>query len=96
MGIAENISKIELELGDKANLVAVSKTKPIEDILIAYDAGLRKFGENKVQELVGKNESLPKDIEWHDIGHLQTNKVKYLAPFVSVIHAVDSIKLLKP
>ncbi len=95
MGIAENISKIELELGDKTNLVAVSKTKPVEDILIAYNTGHRKFGENKVQELVGKNESLPKDIEWHYIGHLQTNKVKYLAPFVSVIHAVDSIKLLK-
>ncbi len=95
MGIAEKILKIKSELGDSARLVAVSKTKPVEDLLEAYNAGQRLFGENKVQELVGKNEALPNDIQWHYIGHLQTNKVKYLAPFVSVIHAVDSLKLLK-
>jgi pyridoxal phosphate enzyme (YggS family) len=76
-------------------LVAVSKTKPNELIIEAYGAGQRIFGENKVQELVEKKESLPKDIEWHMIGHLQTNKVKYIAPFVSLIHAVDSKKLIK-
>jgi pyridoxal phosphate enzyme (YggS family) len=75
--------------------VAVSKTKPNEDIMQAYNAGQRVFGENKVQELTAKYEELPKDIEWHFIGHLQTNKVKYIAPFVSLIHAVDSLKLLK-
>ena len=76
-------------------LVAVSKTKPEEDIIEAYNAGQRHFGENKVQELAAKYEHLPKDILWHFIGHLQTNKVKYIAPFVSLIHAVDSVKLLK-
>ena len=95
MGIAENILKIKSELGDSAKLVAVSKTKPVEDLLEAYKVGQRLFGENKVQELVGKNEALPDDIQWHYIGHLQTNKVKYIAPFVSVIHAVDSLKLLR-
>ena len=79
----------------KAELVAVSKTKPISAIEEAYQAGQRIFGENKVQELVEKYEALQKDIEWHMIGHLQTNKVKYIAPFVHLIHAVDSIKLLK-
>lgn len=78
-----------------SKLVAVSKTKPNEDLLEAYKAGNRIFGENKVQELAKKAESLPKDIEWHMIGHLQRNKVKYIAPFVYLIHAVDSIKLLK-
>ncbi|MCF6360333.1 MAG: YggS family pyridoxal phosphate-dependent enzyme [Cyclobacteriaceae bacterium] len=78
-----------------AKLIAVSKTKPNEDLAEAYDAGNRIFGENKVQELVAKAEALPKDIEWHFIGHLQRNKVKYIAPFVSLIHAVDSVKLLK-
>lgn len=77
-----------------ARLVAVSKTKPVEQILELYDRGQRIFGENKVQELVPKYESLPKDIEWHLIGHLQTNKVKYIAPFVACIHSVDSLKLL--
>lgn len=77
-----------------ARLVAVSKTKPVEDIQSLYDAGQRLFGENKVQEMVSKYEALPKDIEWHLIGHLQTNKVKYIAPFVSLIHSVDSLKLL--
>lgn len=78
-----------------ATLVAVSKTKPIEEILEVYHEGHRIFGENKVQELVDKYEQLPKDIEWHMIGHLQRNKVKYIAPFVSLIHAVDTVKLAK-
>jgi pyridoxal phosphate enzyme (YggS family) len=82
-------------LAEGVTLVAVSKTKPNEDILAAYGAGQRVFGENKVQELTAKYEQLPKDIEWHFIGHLQTNKVKYLAPFVSLVHGVDSLKLLK-
>lgn len=81
------------ELGT-CKLIAVSKTKPIDDIIALYNQGQRRFGENKVQELVDKYEALPKDIEWHLIGHLQTNKVKYVAPFVSMIHAVDSLKLL--
>jgi pyridoxal phosphate enzyme (YggS family) len=78
-----------------AQLVAVSKTKPVADVLEMYQAGQRVFGENKVQEMVEKYEALPKDIEWHLIGHLQTNKVKYIAPFVSLIHSVDSLKLLQ-
>lgn len=93
--IAEALSNIKSEIPEEVTLVAVSKTKPSEDIQVAYDSGHRVFGENKVQELVGKHEVLPEDIEWHFIGHLQTNKVKYLAPFVSMIHAVDSMKLLK-
>ena len=76
-------------------LVAVSKTKPVEKILKIYKAGQRIFGENRVQELIEKEAQLPKDIEWHLIGHLQTNKVKYIAPFVRLIHSVDSLKLLK-
>jgi PLP dependent protein len=95
MSITKNLNKIKLELPKEVTLVAVSKTKPNELILEAYNAGQRIFGENKVQELVQKYEDLPKDIEWHLIGHLQTNKVKYIAPFVSLIHAVDSLKLLK-
>jgi len=95
MSIAENIRKIQSELGENTRLVAVSKTKPNEDIIEAYNVGQRLFGENKVQELTGKYESLPKDIEWHFIGHLQTNKVKYIAPFISLIHGIDSFKLLK-
>jgi pyridoxal phosphate enzyme (YggS family) len=82
-------------LNDKAALVAVSKTKPIEDIRALYDLGQRDFGENYVQELVDKYEQLPKDIRWHFIGHLQSNKVKYIAPFVHLIHGVDSFNLLK-
>ena len=78
-----------------AELVAVSKTKPVERIMELYDEGQRVFGENKVQELVEKQAAMPKDIKWHLIGHLQTNKVKYIAPFVDLIHAVDSLKLLK-
>ncbi|MCU4176546.1 YggS family pyridoxal phosphate-dependent enzyme [Carboxylicivirga sp. N1Y90] len=95
MSIKENLDKVRKLVGEKACLVAVSKTKPNEAIEEAYAAGQRVFGENKVQELVGKYESLPKDIKWHMIGHLQSNKVKYIAPFVSLIHGVDSQKLLK-
>ena len=86
---------ISAELNKKnVTLVAVSKTKSIEEIKVLYDQGQRIFGENKVQELVEKQSQLPKDIEWHLIGHLQTNKVKYIAPFIAMIHSVDSLKLL--
>ena len=95
MSIAENIARIKASLPEQTKLIAVSKTKPAEIILEAYHSGQRAFGENKVQEMVQKSESLPADIEWHFIGHLQSNKVKYLAPFVHMIHAVDSLKLLK-
>lgn len=94
MGITDKINEILTSIPKNVKLVAVSKTKPIEDIKEAYEGGYRIFGENKPQELKTKFEVLPKDIEWHFIGHLQTNKVKYIAPFVSLIHAVDSIKLL--
>jgi hypothetical protein len=93
--ISENLSKIKANLPSDVTLVAVSKTKPNDAILEAYETGQRIFGENRVQELVDKHESLPKDIEWHMIGHLQTKKVKYIAPFISLIHGVDSFKLLK-
>lgn len=93
--IGANIEKIKEQIGQNVQLVAVSKTKPVELLLEAYNAGQRVFGENKVQEMVAKHEQLPKDIEWHLIGHLQSNKVKYIAPFVSLIHAVDSLKLLE-
>ncbi len=93
--IADNISKIKENLPEGVTLVAVSKTKPPEDIQEAYNGGQRVFGENKIQELVYKQECLPGDILWHMIGHLQTNKVKYIAGFISLIHSVDSIKLLK-
>ena len=92
--ITENLNEVRLALPEHVTLVAVSKTHPPEAIQTAYDAGQRIFGENKVQELVAKYEVLPRDIEWHLIGHLQTNKVKYIADFVSFIHAVDSEKLL--
>lgn len=95
MGIAEKILEIRSKLPSDVKLVAVSKTKPNSDIMEAYNVGQRIFGENKVQDLTAKYEVLPKDIQWHFIGHLQTNKVKYIAPFVSLIHAVDSLKLLK-
>lgn len=95
MSIVSALSKIKESIPNTVTLVAVSKTKPNELILEAYQAGQRVFGENKVQELVQKNETLAKDIEWHMIGHLQRNKVKYIAPFVSLIHGVDSAKLLK-
>jgi pyridoxal phosphate enzyme (YggS family) len=93
--IAEKILSLKQTLPASVQLIAVSKTKPNEDLIQAYQAGQRVFGENKVQEMADKFESLPKDIQWHLIGHLQTNKVKYIAPFVSLIHAVDSLKLLK-
>lgn len=95
MPIKENLQRIKSKIPNNITLVAVSKTKPNEDIMEAYEAGQRIFGENKVQEMVGKWEALPKDIEWHMIGHLQRNKVKYMADFVSLIHGVDSLKLLK-
>ena len=95
MDISENIKKYKDELPENVKLVAISKTKPNEDILKAYRAGQRVFGENKIQEMTSKWEELPEDIEWHMVGHVQRNKVKYMAPFVSLIHAVDSLKLLK-
>lgn len=93
--IAKNITHYTSILPKNVTLVAVSKTKPIEDLQEAYNAGQRVFGENKIQEMTDKWEVLPKDIEWHMIGHVQTNKVKYMAPYVHLIHAVDSLKLLK-
>ncbi|MCK5775544.1 MAG: YggS family pyridoxal phosphate-dependent enzyme [Bacteroidales bacterium] len=93
--IADNIQRIKTSIPKNISLVAVSKTKPNEDIMQAYQAGHLAFGENKVQDMVAKAETLPKDIKWHFIGHLQTNKIKYIAPFVDLIHAVDSWKLLK-
>lgn len=93
--IAENLKQVLSELPEKVRLVAVSKFHPNEAIEEAYRAGQRVFGESKVQEMTAKYESLPKDIEWHFIGHLQTNKVKYIAPYISMIEAVDSLKLLK-
>ena len=94
MKIDNNLSSIIDNIPKKVTLVAVSKTKPMDLIKNAYDCGQRDFGENKVQELVNKFESLPKDIKWHMIGHLQRNKVKYIAPFVYLIHSVDSVRLL--
>ncbi|GAB4333555.1 MAG: YggS family pyridoxal phosphate-dependent enzyme [Flammeovirgaceae bacterium] len=94
--LKKNIERLQQELkGKNCKLVAVTKTHPVEVLQEAYNLGLRVFGENKVQEMVDKAEKLPKDIEWHLIGHLQTNKVKYIAPFVSMIHSVDSLKLLQ-
>ena len=93
--IVENLKEIAGSLPEGVKLVAVSKTKPVEAIEEAYEAGQRVFGENRVQELAEKYEILPKDIEWHMIGHLQTNKVKYMAAFVSLIHGVESLKLLE-
>ena len=95
MSIEKNLNSIKRSIPSNVSIIAVSKTKPNRDILSAYNAGQKTFGENKVQELVKKQEELPNDIHWHMIGHLQTNKVKYIAPFVSLIHAVDSIKLLQ-
>lgn len=92
--ITEKIKEIEAKLPAGVKLVAVSKLKPVETLMQAYEGGFRRFGENYVQELAGKFENMPKDIEWHMIGHLQSNKVKYIAPFVSMIHSVDSFKLL--
>ena len=95
MSIKENINQINQSIPEHVTLVAVSKTKPVVDLQEAYDAGIRDFGENKIQEMCDKYEVLPKDIRWHMIGHVQTNKVKYMAPFVHLIHGVDSLKLLK-
>lgn len=95
MSVKENLLHIKNALPSHVRLVAVSKTKPNEMIMEAYEAGQRDFGENYVQELVDKEASLPKDIRWHFIGHLQSNKVKYIAPFVHLIHGVDSFKLLQ-
>ena len=95
MGIKKNLKKLRNSIPKEIVLVAVSKTKPISDILEAYESGQKIFGENKVQELEKKYSKLPSDIKWHMIGHLQSNKVKYIAPFISLIHAVDSLKLLK-
>lgn len=92
--ISEKLAKIKNSIPSNVCLVAVSKTKPVADLLEAYEAGQRRFGENKVQEMTEKWEVLPKDIQWHLIGHLQTNKVKYIAPYVHLIHSVDSLKLL--
>ncbi len=95
MDITANIQEVQQELNPiGVTLVAISKTKPVEDIQEAYDAGQRIFGENMVQELVEKQEKLPQDIQWHLVGHLQTNKVKYIAPFITLIQSVDSLKLL--
>jgi pyridoxal phosphate enzyme (YggS family) len=95
MSIQSNLQNIKSTLPEHVTLVAVSKTKPVPDLMEAYDAGQRIFGENKIQEMADKWEQMPKDIEWHMIGHVQTNKVKYMAPFVSLIHGVDSLKLLE-
>ncbi|KEO74729.1 YggS family pyridoxal phosphate-dependent enzyme [Anditalea andensis] len=96
MSIKENLQQIKNTfLNHECKLIAVSKTKPVEKIMEAYRAGMRDFGENKVQEMVEKQEQMPKDIHWHMIGHLQRNKVKYIAPFVYLIHGVDSFKLLQ-
>ncbi|NNL15789.1 MAG: YggS family pyridoxal phosphate-dependent enzyme [Flavobacteriaceae bacterium] len=95
MTIKKNLQIILSEIPDQVKLVAVTKTKPISDIMEAYNAGHRIFGENKIQELIEKYEQLPKDIEWHMIGHVQRNKVKFMAEFVSLIHGVDSLKLIQ-
>ncbi|WP_395047395.1 YggS family pyridoxal phosphate-dependent enzyme [Flavobacterium sp.] len=94
MSITQNLNKIKTSLPENVTLVAVSKTKPIPDLMEAYEAGQRIFGENKIQEMTEKWEAMPKDIEWHMIGHVQSNKVKFMAEYVSLIHGVDSLKLL--
>jgi pyridoxal phosphate enzyme (YggS family) len=93
MGIPENIRKLRTEIPGHVDIIAVSKRKPVDDIMQAYEAGHRIFGENRVQELIEKQPLLPGDIQWHMVGHLQTNKVKYIAGFVDMIHSVDSLKL---
>ena len=95
MSIKENLLKIKSSLPENVTLVAVSKTKPVADLMEAYNAGQRIFGENKIQEMTEKWEQMPKDIQWQMIGHIQTNKVKFMAPYVSLIHGVDSLKLLE-
>ena len=93
--ISENLKNLKSKLPNEVTLIAVSKTKPVSDLMQAYNAVHKVFGENKVQEMESKWQEMPKDIQWHMIGHLQRNKVKYIAPFVSLIHAVDSLRLLK-
>jgi pyridoxal phosphate enzyme (YggS family) len=95
VNIQENLLQLKSELPSHVTLVAVSKTKPISDLMKAYDAGQRIFGENKIQEMADKYEEMPKDIQWHMIGHVQRNKVKYMAKFVDLIHGVDNLKLLQ-
>ncbi|KIO51940.1 YggS family pyridoxal phosphate-dependent enzyme [Flavobacterium hibernum] len=95
MSIQSNLNTIKASLPEHVTLVAVSKTKPVSDLIQAYEAGQRIFGENKIQEMTEKWEQMPKDIQWHMIGHVQSNKVKFMAPFVSLIHGVDSLKLLQ-
>lgn len=95
MSIKENLLQIKSQLPESVTLVAVSKTKPVADLMEAYHAGQRIFGENKIQEMTEKWEQMPKDIQWHMIGHVQSNKVKYMIPYVKLIHGVDSLKLLK-
>ena len=94
MSIKKQLQELKSVLPKQVTLVAVSKTKPVHDLMKAYDVGQRIFGENKVQEMVEKHQQMPKDIQWHMIGHVQRNKVKYMAPFVDLIHGVDSLKLL--
>lgn len=95
MSVAEQITRLQKELPEGVNLLAISKYQPIEAIQEAYDAGQRMFGENHIQEMAAKAAALPKDIQWHFTGHVQTNKIKYMAPFVSLVHAVDSFRLLR-
>jgi pyridoxal phosphate enzyme (YggS family) len=95
MSIAQNLTEIKSQLPPHVTLIAVSKTKPVADLMEAYNAGQRIFGENKIQEMTDKWEQMPKDIEWHMIGHVQSNKVKFMAEYVSLIHGVDSLKLLQ-
>ncbi|MGB2686214.1 MAG: YggS family pyridoxal phosphate-dependent enzyme [Olleya sp.] len=95
MSIKQNLNQIQATLPKHVTLVAVSKTKPVTDLMEAYNAGQRIFGENKIQEMADKHQEMPKDIKWHMIGHVQTNKVKYMAEFVDLIHGVESFKLLK-
>lgn len=95
MSIQQNLQHIKSTLPEDVTLVAVSKTKPVSDIMQAYEAGQRIFGENKIQEMVEKQEQMPKDIQWHMIGHVQRNKIKYMASFVSLIHGVENFKTLK-
>ncbi len=95
MAVAQNLLKIKSQIPENVTLVAVSKTKPVADLMEAYDAGQRIFGENKIQEMSDKWETMPKDILWHMIGHVQTNKVKYMSEYINLIHGVDSLKLLE-
>ena len=95
MSISQNLNNIKSTLPANVSLVAVSKTKPVSDLMEAYNAGQRIFGENKIQEMTEKWQQMPKDIEWHMIGHVQSNKIKFMIPYVKLIHGVDSLKLLK-